>query len=220
MTKTKRKINMKKVNMKKVNMTKINRKKINRKKRGTRRRRSCHKGGTILGRGGDGSIIDSLSCGGFSKETGYVAKILKNDSRINRDVNKKLAEIDPENKRFNRYYFPSGTACAEDIETNSDILDLKTRGEFNGIFGFQKYLIYMNPKAMTKEQYKHLRRSIEILKENQIFHGDLPGNVMIDPHDNLPRIIDWEKAKITDEPSLFDMDWTVFVRQFKTVKPE
>jgi hypothetical protein len=206
--------------MKKVNMTKINRKKINRKKRGTRRRRSCHKGGTILGRGGDGCIIDSLSCGGFSKETGYVAKILKNKSIINHDVNKKLEEIDPENKRFNRYYFPSGTACAQDIETNSDILDLKTRGEFNGIFGFQKYLIYMNPKAMTKEQYKHLRESVKILKANQIFHGDLPDNVMIDPHDKLPRIIDWEKAKITDEQSLFGMDWIAFLTHFKTVKPE
>ncbi len=208
MTKTKRKINMKKVNM-----TKINRKKINRKKRGTRRRRSCHKGGTILGRGGDGCIIDSLSCGGFSKETGYVAKILKNKSRINHAVNNKLAEIDPENKRFNRYYFPSGTACTQDIETNSDILGLKSRGEFNGIFGFQKYLIDM--KAMTKEQYHYLRDSMEILKKNKIFHGDLPGNVMIDPNDNLPRIIDWENANFSTDEKDFIMDWYAFLTHFK-----
>jgi hypothetical protein len=215
MRKTKRKINMKKVNMKKVNMTKINRKKINRKKRGTRRRRSCHKGGTILGSGGDGCIIDSLSCGGFSKETGYVAKILKNESRINHEVNNKLAIIDPNNKRFNRYYFPSGTACSQDIEENSDILYLKSRGEFNGIFGFQKYLIYMDPMAMTKEQYRHLRESIEILKTNKISHGDLPGNVMFDPHDKLPRIIDWENASFTEEELKFTIDWNAFLTHFR-----
>ena len=202
--------------MKKVNMTKINRKKINRKKRGTRRRRSGHKGGTILGEGRDGCIIDSLSCGGFSKATGYVAKILKNESRINIEVNNKLAEIDPENKRFNRYYFPSDTyTCAQDIEKNSDIIDLKIKGEFNGIFGFQKHLIPMNPMKMTKLQYNHLRESLDILKKNNIFHGDLPGNVMIDEHDKLPRIIDWEHANVTSTLSLFDMDWKAFLVNFK-----
>lgn len=207
--------------MKKVNITKINRKKINRKKRGTRRRRSCHKGGTILGCGKDGCIIDSLSCGEFSPPK-YVAKILINESSINRDVNNELERIDPENKRFNRHYFPSGDACNEQIRQNSDISELQQKGfRINGKIGFQKKLSEIpDPKKMTKDQWRHLRESMEILQANKIFHGDLPGNVMIDPDDKLPRIIDWENSKITDEPSLFIMDWNAFLTQFKTVKPE
>ena len=204
MTKTKRKINMTK---------------INRKKRGTRRTRSCHKGGTILGEGGDGVIIDSLSCGIFSRETGYVAKIFKKKCIINDAVNNRLAEIDPHNLRFNRYYFPSGDTCKQAMETNSDILALKKKGEFKDTIGFQKFLIPMEPNNMTKSQYKHLRYSIEILKMNGIFHGDLPGNVMIDPNDNLPRIIDWESASFTKEELKFKMDWTAFLTHFKTNKP-
>jgi len=205
--------------MTKINRTKINRKKINRKKRGTRRTRSCHKGGTILGEGGHGVIIDSLSCGGFSSGTGYVAKIFKKKCTINDAVNNRLAEIDPENLRFNRYYFPSGDTCKQAMETNSDILALKKKGEFKDTIGFQKFLIPMEPNSMTKTQYQHLRESIEILKTNKISHGDLPGNVMIDPNDNLPRIIDWESASFTEEELKFQMDWTAFVTHFKTRKP-
>lgn len=205
--------------MTKINMTKINRKKINRKKRGTRRTRSCHKGGTILGEGGHGAIIDSLSCGGFSSGTGYVAKIFKKKCIINNTVNNRLAEIDPHNLRFNRYYFPSGNTCDQAMKTNSDILALKKKGEFKDTIGFQKFLIPMEPNNMTKIQYKHLRDSIEILKMNGIFHGDLPGNVMIDPNDNLPRIIDWESASFTENGSNFLIDWNAFLTHFKTSTP-
>jgi hypothetical protein len=213
MTKTKRKINMRKINR-----TKINRTKINRKKRGTRRTRSCHKGGTILGMGKDGAIIDSLSCNGFSRETGYVAKIFKNECIINFELNDKLAEIDPDNLRFNRYYFPSIDSCDKEMKTNSDILNLKKIGGFQDTIGFQKLLIPMDPNEMTKPQYKHLRESVQILNDNGIFHGDLPGNVMIDKSDGLPRIIDWESANVGK--SKYVSDWDVFLTHFKVTKPE
>ena len=59
---------------------------------------------------------------------------------------------------------------------------------------FQKRLIPLEPKRLTTIQYRYLRRSLEILHENGICHGDLPGNVMMDPNDGMPRIIDWENA--------------------------
>ena len=47
-------------------------------------------GGNILGFGKDGCIIDSISCGDFSKKNGYVAKFLYNDKQINNELKNKL----------------------------------------------------------------------------------------------------------------------------------
>ena len=45
--------------------------------------------------------------------------------------------------------------------------------------------------------FRYIRKSIEILLHaNNIKHGDLSNNVMIDKHDKVPRIIDWENAKL------------------------
>jgi RIO-like serine/threonine protein kinase len=181
------------------------------KKRGTKLSR---KGGTILGSGKDGCIIDSLSCGKFSRENGYVAKIFKKGIVINKEINNKLAQIDPDNKRFNRYYFPLDNECIQDVKTNPDVLAcFNKNGELNDttVVVFQKYLTQMTPKNMTKPQYRYLRESLEILKRNGISHGDLPNNVMLDPNDNLPRIIDWENAIFSVNESDFIIDWNAFL---------
>jgi len=64
-------------------------------------------GAGVLGTGASGCVIDSISCGKFSRENGYVAKILNQNVDINIPLMNKLAEIDPDNKRFNRYYLPN-----------------------------------------------------------------------------------------------------------------
>jgi hypothetical protein len=48
------------------------------------------RGGTILGIGKDGCIIDSFSCGKYSKENGYVTKIFDKKITINKILNDKL----------------------------------------------------------------------------------------------------------------------------------
>jgi serine/threonine protein kinase len=172
--------------------------------------------------GKDGCIIDSLSCGKFSRENGYVAKILKKGIVLNKSINDKLAQIDTDNKRFNRYYFPLDNACDQDMQTNPDIIAcFKTNDEFDdtNAIVFEKYLIPVNPEKMTKTQYRYLRESLEILKANGISHGDLPDNVMLDPNDNLPRIIDWENAVFSTNESDFIIDWNAFLFHYKTTKP-
>ena len=190
-------------------------------KRRTRHRR---KGGTILGSGKDGCIIDSLSCGNFSRENGYVAKIFKKGITVNKAINNKLAQIDPDNKRFNRYFFPLDDEYDQDVKTNPDVLAcFNKNGDFNNntnMIVFEKYLIPFNPKNMTKSQYRYLRESLEILKANGISHGDLPDNVMIFPDDNLPRIIDWENAKFSVNESDFIIDWNAFLFHYKVSKPK
>jgi RIO-like serine/threonine protein kinase len=204
------------------------------KKRGTREKpkgnktskkratRLCRKGGTILGMGKDGCIIDSISCGNFSREKGYVAKIFKKGITINKAIHNKLAQIDPDNKRFNRYYFPLDNKCDQDMKTNPDIIAyFKKNDGLNDTTAvvFEKYLISFNPKTMTKPQYRYLRESLEILKANGISHGDLPDNVMLDPTDTLPIIIDWENATFSSNESDFIIDWNAFLFHYKVSKP-
>jgi hypothetical protein len=193
----------------------------NNKKTKKSKRKKMHRGGTILGRGKDGCIIDSISCDKFSRENGYVSKIFKKGIIINQAVNNKLAQIDPDNKRFNRYFFPLDDECNQDMKTNPDVLAcFNTNDEFDdtNAIVFEKYLIHMNPKTMTKLQYRYLRESLEILKANRISHGDLPDNVMIDPTDNLPRIIDWENAIFSVNESDFIIDWNAFLFHYGVKK--
>jgi len=193
------------------------------KTRVKRRTRRCRKGGTILGMGKDGCIIDSLSCGQFSRKNGYVAKIFKKGITINKAINDKLAQIDPDDKRFNRYFFPLDNKFDQDMKNNPDILAcFNTNGESDDMTAvvFEKYLIQFNPKTMTKSQYRYLRESLEILKTNGISHGDLPDNVMLDPNDNMPRIIDWENATFSVNESDFIIDWNAFLFHYKVSKPK
>lgn len=197
-------------------------KRVKKRKMVKRRTRRFHRGGTILGIGKDGCIIDSLSCGKYSRENGYVAKIFKKGIVINNAINNKLEQIDPDNKRFNRYYFPLNPECDQDIKTNPDVLAcFNKNGELNDTTAvvFEKYLISFNPEKMTKPQYRYLRESLEILKTNGISHGDLPDNVMIDPNDNLPRIIDWENATFSTNESDLIIDWNAFLFHYKVSKP-
>ena len=195
-----------------------------RKRRMIKTYKNKRHGGTILGIGKDGCIIDSLSCGEFTKENGFVAKILNKDVVINIPLNNKLAEIDPENKRFNRYYFPENNCYSDyDIMNNPDVKTCLQKGMNLNVNNavFQKYLIPIkNTSNLSKDQYRYLRDSLKILHDNNITHGDLPDNVMIDLGDELPRIIDWENASITNDQIFKDMDMRAFLTHYKTSKKE
>jgi serine/threonine protein kinase len=192
-------------------------KKTNKNKKTKKR---SQRSGTLLGSGMDGCIIDSISCNDFSKEYGYVAKIINDEATINKELHEKLAEIDPENKRFNRYYFPDFNSCVIDLENNEDYLACIKKGihlEKKQIV-FEKFLLPLDNYQMTKKQYRYLRDSLQILHENNISHGDLPNNVMVDPDDDLPRIIDWDRSQLNSEPIYKQMDYSAFIHFFRTKK--
>jgi len=196
--------------------------KLKKLKKTIKKRGKKQKAGTILGIGKDGCIIDSFSSSKYSKENGYVTKIFDKKIRINKNLNDKLAEIDPENKRFNRYFFLDSSNDFEKnlMIHNSDYISCLNKGldldEKN--FAFQKYLIPFDPERMTKKQYRYLRESLQILHNNNISHGDLPNNVMLDPHDMLPRIIDWEEAKFPADELDKNIDFDAFMYHFKSSK--
>ena len=171
-------------------------------------------GSGIIGTGTSGCVIDSISCGELSRENGYVAKLLNKNVTINILLHRKLAEIDPDNKRFNRYY-----PCEiVDIKNNVDIKACLQKGlqlSDNNIV-FQRYLVPL--VRMSKSQYRYLRESLNILYKNKILHNDLPDNVMIDPDDNMPRIIDWDHATFMDNNSYDMMDYNAFLHHYKVSK--
>ena len=59
-----------------------------------------------------------------------------------------------------------------------------------------------------------------ILHENNISHGDLPDNVMLDPQTNNPIIIDWENANLNAGPKDKEIDYNTFMMgtTFKILK--
>jgi len=207
--------------------TKTKKKIKTKKKTKTKTKKQKYKrGGTILGTGASGCVIDSISCGKFSRENGYVAKVLNKNVDINILLQNKLAEIDPENKRFNRYYFPNDNNCQiKGIINNADIKICLQKGlQLNqDNIVFQRYLLplesnHTSKQPLSKSQYRYLRESLDILFKNKILHNDLPDNVMIDPDDNLPRIIDWDNATFLDNDSFAMIDYNAFLHHYQVLK--
>jgi len=182
------------------------------------------RGGNVLGAGASGCVVDSLSCGKLSRENGYVAKILNQNVYINIPLQNKLAEIDPDNKRFNRYY-KDDTCEIVGIKNNADIKACLKKGlQLNDAnIVFQRYLVpleesHTSKQHLSKSQYRYLRESLDILRENKILHNDLPDNVMIDPDDNMPRIIDWDNASFINNESFAAIDYNAFLNHYQVKK--
>lgn len=196
-------------------------------------------GGSVLGVGNDGCVVDSISCGDYSKDNGYVAKIFNTNSPpINMVLNERLKILDPLNERFNPYYFPNSCNYVYNDSFNDDFKicqkqSTKYNKQFqytpsqitNSYYGipFQKKLFPINDTdKLSKSQWRYLRESIDILAQNRISHGDLPGNVMVDQYDR-PIIIDWERGTLIDPENsdfnmLIAMDKTAFDANYKIKK--
>ena len=131
---------------------------------------------------------------------------------IRDEIYQKLRDADPEESRFlmSKIIKYSGSVpCTRE-------LDLGSVQPFATIFNYMDEL--NDPKSLSKESYRYLRRSIEILAEIGIVHGDLPGNVMINPLTELPIIIDFDNSFISSEDKIksesFDM--RAFLNHFKS----
>ena len=212
--KTKRHIKYKtRPNKNKTNKRKTN--KTNKRKTNIRKRQQIGKG--ILGIGKDGCIIDSITCNELGRE-GYVAKILYDGKTINIELNDALKRLDPTNERFNYYIIPDESTCVTNEEYDTDLRQCTTKGKItrtNSNLVFQKKLVPLDETNLTREQYRHLRKSLQILHENGLTHGDLPGNVMLNPYTNLPLIIDWEEAKMNADALDKQIDYNAFLEHFK-----
>ena len=110
---------------KKYNKTKHLKRKYNKTKKNLKK-----KGGTIIGKGKDGFIIDTLSYDDYNKDNGYVAKIFKQGIHVNKELNDKLKEIDPEGNRFLQYIIPSFSFNKELLSDNVDIQEYIKQNNF------------------------------------------------------------------------------------------
>lgn len=179
------------------------------------------KGGAIKGIGNDGCVIDSISCNELSSENGFVSKILYNNEVLNQDLHNRLEELDHDNNRYNRYYLPSIDIdlCEKKPDYEDDFqkcLENKHISKPNIVF--QKLLFPLDETKMTKQQYRYLKESLNILHANNISHGDLIGNVMLNPNNNMPVIIDWEKARLNATETDKIIDNNAFFFHFKVKK--
>ena len=74
-----------------------------------------------------------------------------------------------------------------------------------------------DPKRLTRSQYRHLRSSVDILTRNNIIHGDILGNVMLDTQTGTPILIDFDKSEITFDQVLLRAQNTTILTQFKAI---
>lgn len=125
---------------------------------------------------------------------GTVIKIFKNRG-INSRLNRLLKKIDP-NKEYFHWY---------NVVKNQPKI------------AFMQKLKKL-PASLTRPQYRHLRKAIDILEQNRILHGDLPGNVMINPETDMPVIIDFDEGRIDAPPELLILDRNAFLTHFKVKK--
>ena len=118
-----------------------------------------------------------------------------------------LEQIDPSHLRYTipRLYFL----------TNDQVTQLQTKfGDIQPVVGVMNAMDPLQP--LDRQAYRYLRKSVALLQEHHVVHGDLPGNVMSNPQNNmLPVIIDFDNSVITDDPTILAMDMNTFLTHFK-----
>lgn len=124
-----------------------------------------------------------------------VIKIYKNGNKPNYQLNEFLKLLDP-----NRNYF----MWYEIIDDETVKMSL-----LNNI---------IDSKKLTKNQYRHLKKAMELLNKNKISHGDLPDNIMVNINTNLPIIIDFDKGKINANDLELMIDRIAFLTHFSMKK--
>ena len=200
------------------------RKNINKNKNTRKNKKKNNKqknGGTLLGSGSEGCIVDSFSCGDYSIQNGYVAKVVKKNILDNYDkIHEILIRIDPYEERFALYHIKHSYECS--LPSPTDIIDcekiLKSPLNTERILITKLLKPITDNKKITKAQYRYLRKSVEILRDNGIHHGDLVDNVMLNPDTNLPIVIDWghNSRLMTVNDKARDFDYNIFLRNYST----
>ena len=141
-------------------------------------------GGTVLGSGSEGCVVDSFSCGDYSIQNGYVAKIMKKERIDEYDkIHEILIEVDPNEERFAMYHVKRDYECS--LSSPTDIFDceklLKSSLNTERIHMTKLLLPIQDTRKLTKIQYRYLRKSLEILRN--IIGNGRPGH----PQNHAPR---------------------------------
>ena len=170
-----------------------------------------------IGHGKDGIIFEIKSNSNDNDNNDNVIKILKQGILINKDLMTALHKIDPDEKRFLHYTIPDEIWKINNILKNKYIIDHCKKYHFpidstNQIVLLKKLIPLL---GLNKEQFRYLRNSMQLLHNNNISHGDLIDNVMMDPITNNPIIIDWENAKLNADPFDINIDVNTFSNNFK-----
>lgn len=145
-----------------------------------------------------------------------VAKILPAGVRLNKALHKKVHALDPNGERFARYELMAIEAVLN--KTQRRRVAKASGVDLNPVVLLSPAYEELNPKKLNKCQYRHLRDSIDLLASNNIAHGDLVGNVMLNPDTNLPVIIDFGEGRLDADATALKIDRNSFLMNFKKGK--
>jgi len=151
-------------------------------------------------------------------------KILKTHTdakSLQPELHCRLKRLDPDGLRFGYY-----TAVALDSVLTPDEISNYNNQLEEGVT--LTSIAQISPvykpwlEKITRTQRRHLQRSLELLMDNNIIHGDILGNVMINPCNDLPIIIDFDEGLVLSRPedecvdlsNLRAMDMTTFNSNF------
>ena len=131
-----------------------------------------------------------------------------------------MIRIDPYEERFALYHIKHSYECS--LPSPTDIIDcekiLKSPLNTERILITKLLKPIPDNKKLTKAQYRHLRKSVEILRDIGIHHGDLVDNVMLNLDTLLPIIIDWghQSRLMAVNDKARDFDYNIFMRNYST----
>ncbi len=159
----------------------------------------------------------------YSLNNDYNARLQQKHEIIDKDVHKTLKEIDLDLDRFASFYFGYDENSPEFINQTKreELMRFFDTDDFYHIIVYKR-LNRVDPRQLTKIQYRYLRDSLVVLHKNKIIHGDLPENVLIDPNDQMPRIIGWKHSKkydsYNDMTTGIEIDMNAFFLHYKVGK--
>ena len=149
-----------------------------------------------------GVSIDGLS----------IVKVLtKGDSKIG--LHNKISRLDPGGERFGIYK----QVGINSIFTCDELkcIQSKTDDRIKPIGFLSPSYDWIDPKGLSRKQYRHLRDSVTLLAVNGIAHLDLPDNVMLNTKTSMPVIIDFGEAVFGACDTETRIDRAAFLSHFK-----
>jgi serine/threonine protein kinase len=181
--------------------------KTRRVKRGRKKR-----GGTIIGYGLDAQVYyPAIPCADGRNMRHKISKVIRSDRRAtykppNPAIINILRQVDPAQSYF---FYPEECALGELLPQNiADGLteeDKKyTQTQTSGRMILRLHIRMNGPLNLA--QLRHLDAAIKILHGNGIIHNDLYDRNIIMGGDNLPRIIDFDRAILGATPELIQIE--------------
>ena len=140
-----------------------------------------------------------------------IAKVRTRRARVNNPVQRRVNELDPRGERF---------ALAQNKllkgvfnKTQTRALEAAANEPLRQVVTLMPRYAPLDAKQLTRRQYRHLRASVELLAKNDILHGDLPDNVMLNPQTGMPVIIDFDESVAPSKQT--NIDRNAFMTHFK-----